>query len=73
MFGYACLPLVSTAKSMILNSYGKPFEFEKFKTLAACWVAMQNKNSPKGKLIYELQRNFERSTHDVPPSAVSIR
>ena len=23
MFGYACLPLVSTAKSMILNSYGK--------------------------------------------------
>lgn len=73
MFGYACLPLVSTAQSMILNSHGKPFEFEDFRTLAACWVAVQNRNSPKGKLSYELQRDFERSTHDVPTSAVSIR
>lgn len=73
MFGYAALPLVSTAKSIILDSHGKPFEFEDFRTLAACWVAMQNRNSPKGNLIYELQRNFERSTHDVPTGAVSIR
>ncbi|CUS37933.1 hypothetical protein [Candidatus Nitrospira nitrificans] len=73
MFGYACLPLVSTAQSMILNSHGKPFEFENFRTIAACWVAIRNKNSPKGQLIYELQRDFERSTHDVPASAISIR
>lgn len=73
MFGYACIPLVSTIRSEILASHGKPFELENFRTIAACWVAIRNKNSPKGKLIYELQRDFERSSHDVPPSAVSIR
>ncbi len=73
MFGYACIPLVSTVQSEILDSHGRPFEFENFRTIATCWVAMGNNNSPKGKLIYELQRDFERSPHDVPPSAISIR
>lgn len=72
MFGYACLPLVSTVQSMILNHYGKPFELENFRTIAPCWVAMENGNSPKRRLIYELQLNFERTTYDVPPSAVPI-
>ena len=73
MFGYACIPLVSTVRSEILDSHGRPLELDNFRTIAACWVALRNKNSPKGKIIYELQRDFERSSHDVPPSAVSIR
>jgi hypothetical protein len=46
MFGYACIPLVSTVQSEILDSHGKPFEFENFGTIAACWVSMQNQKCP---------------------------
>jgi hypothetical protein len=73
MFGYASLPLVSNVQSMILDSHGRPFESDGFRSAAVGWVAMQNKNSPKGNLVHELQRGFGRSTHDVPASAVPVR
>lgn len=73
MFGYASLPLVSNVQSIIFDSHGRPFEADGFRTAAVGWVAMQNKNSPKGKLIHELQRGFGRSTHDIPTIAVPIK
>ncbi|MBX9722582.1 MAG: hypothetical protein K2X81_14380 [Candidatus Obscuribacterales bacterium] len=73
MFGYASLPLVSNAQSMILDSHGKPFESDGFRTAAVGWLAIQNNKSPKGQLVHELQRGFGRSTHDIPTNAVPIR
>lgn len=73
LIGYASVPLVSNVQSSILDMYGKPFEVEGFRTAGVAWVAIQNKNSPKGNLVHELQRGFLRSTHDVPRNAVPIR
>lgn len=73
LIGYASLPLVSNVQSMILDSQGRPFETEGFRTVAASWVAIRNNNSPRGGLVHELQRGFGRSTHDVPRGAIPIR
>lgn len=73
LIGYASVPLVSSVQSSILDMHGKSFEAEGFRTAGVAWVAIRNKNSPKGNLVHELQRGFLRSAHDVPPNAVPIR
>ncbi len=73
LFGYASIPLVSTAQSVILDMYGKPIETEGFRTAGVAWVSIRNKNSPRGGLMHELHRGFLRSSHDVPKDAVLIR
>lgn len=71
--GYASVPLISNVQSVILDSQGKPFENEGFRTAGVAWVSIRNKKSPRGVLVHELQRGFLRSRHDVPKDAVPIR
>jgi hypothetical protein len=70
--GFASIPLVATAKSRILKTDGTPYTIPNLKTAAVSWCSIKNPKSPKGDLLYELQRSFARTTHDVPQNSLPM-
>jgi len=70
---FASIPVVATARAMILKSDGTPYEIENLRTTAVAWVIAANPTTSLGNILRELQTAFLESTHDIPPMALAMR
>ena len=72
LIGFASIPLVATARSVVLQQDGRPYEIKDLRTAAVSWVTIKNKKCPKSELLRELQLSYMRIAHSVPSNSVPM-
>ena len=70
--GFASIPMVATARSIILQQDGRPHEITNLRTSAISWVTVKNPKCRNRELLNELQLSFVQTDHGVPLNSVPM-